>query len=71
MPENQTVWKSNNQEVKLKKKHSSRPVGGEEMGSQGGEDSRQGTGWRTGVGKAAEREVPHLCADTPEGTTGE
>ena len=33
----------------LKKKHSSRPVGGSETGSQGGEDSGkvagEGTGW--------------------------
>ena len=31
----------------LKKKHSPRPVGGAEMGSQGGEGSQQGGGWRT------------------------
>ena len=46
----------------LKKKHSSRPVGGMEMGSWSGEDSQQGGGWRTtgqseaeasGSGKAA------------------
>ena len=36
----------------LKKKHSSRPVGGSEMGSRGREDSWQGHGWRTRVGKA-------------------
>ena len=30
----------------LKKKHSSRPVGGAEMGSWGGEDMQQGCGWR-------------------------
>ena len=35
----------------LKKKHSIRPVGGAEMGSQGEEDSWLGSGWRTGVGK--------------------
>ena len=35
----------------LKKKHSSRLVGGAEMGSWGREDKRQGTGWRTCVGK--------------------
>ena len=32
----------------LKKKHSFRPVGGAEMGSQGREDLWQGGGWRTG-----------------------
>ena len=32
----------------LKKKHSSRPVGGAEMGSWGGEDSYQGRGWQSG-----------------------
>ena len=37
LPENQTVWKSDNQRVK--KKHSSRLVGGAEMGSRGGEDA--------------------------------
>ena len=33
----------------LKKKHSSRLVGGVETGSQGGEDMRQGSGWRTHI----------------------
>ena len=37
----------------LKKKHSSRLVGGVETGSQGGEDSQQGGSWRTGTGKVA------------------
>ena len=37
----------------LKKKHSSRPVEVVEMSSQGGEDSQQGSGWRTGAGEAA------------------
>ena len=37
----------------LKKKHSSRPVGGAETGSWGGEDSQQGNGWRTGAGEVA------------------
>ena len=32
----------------LKKKHSCRLVGGEEMGSRGREDMQQGCGWRTG-----------------------
>ena len=41
----------------LNKKHSSRLVGGAEMGSQGGEDSQQGSSWRTGVGAAAARGV--------------
>ena len=31
----------------LKKKHSSRSVGGVEMGSRGNEDAWQGGGWRT------------------------
>ena len=31
----------------LKKKHSSRPVGGAEIGSWGGEASQQGDSWRT------------------------
>ena len=33
------------------KKHSFRPVGGAETGSQGGEDSQQDGGWRTRVGE--------------------
>ena len=37
----------------LKKKHSSRPVGGMETGNQGGEDAQGGGGWRARVGKAA------------------
>ena len=32
----------------LKRKHSLRLVGGVEMGSQGGEDAWQGSGWQTG-----------------------
>ena len=32
----------------LKKKHSSRPLGGVDMGRQGREDSQQGSGWWTG-----------------------
>ena len=40
LPENQTVWKSDN--LELKKKHSSRLVKGVEMGRQGREDC-----WRT------------------------
>ena len=36
----------------IKKKHSSRPVGGVEMGSQGGEDAWQGSDWRIWVGEA-------------------
>ena len=38
----------------LKRKHSSRLVGGEEMGSWGREDSQQGGCWRTGVGKVVD-----------------
>ena len=37
----------------LKKKHSSRQVGGVEKGSWGEEDSQQGGGWRTEAGSAA------------------
>ena len=49
----------------LKKKHSSRPVGGAETGSQGGKDSWEGSK------QLVDRAVPHLCADKPGGTTGE
>ena len=65
----------------LKKKHSSRPVGRAEMGSQGGEHSQQGCSWRTMVGKAVivdpvrwwlvDQAVPHLRADKLGGKTGE
>ena len=37
----------------LKRKHSLRLVGGVEMGSQGGEDTRRGGSWRTRAGKVA------------------
>ena len=59
LTENRTVWKSDTKEIK--KKHSSRPVGGVEMGSQAERIYRQGGSWQTqgggglwsGVGKAA------------------
>ena len=38
LTENRTARKSDTKEIK--NKHSSRPVGGAEMGSRGGEDSR-------------------------------
>ena len=41
LPENQTVWKSDNQGVK---EETSRPVGGAEVGSWGGEGSLKGVG---------------------------
>ena len=45
LTENRTARKSHTKEIK--NKHSSRPVGGAEMGSQGGEDTRQGGGWQS------------------------
>ena len=49
LTENQTARKSDTKEIK--NKHSSRPVGGVETGSRGGEDSRcrggTETGWRS------------------------
>ena len=45
----------------LKKKHSSRLVGRAEMGSWGREDSRHGSGWRTGVGGGWWRGWSHIC----------
>ena len=56
----------------LKKKHSSRLVGGAEMGSWDGVDSGQSGGWKTGAGEAEADGVggPTLaCGET--GTTGE
>ena len=57
----------------LKKKHSSRPVGGAEKGSQGREDVEQGGSWRTRQAKwqLADQVDPHLCAEKLGGTTGE
>ena len=58
-------------------KHSSRPVGGVEMGSQGREDSQQGGGWQSqrggrlwnGAGQAA-ASIPHkVVAGRPCGPT--
>ena len=46
LTENQTARKSDTKEIK--NKHSSRWVGGAEMGSQGGEDSCCGGGTETG-----------------------
>ena len=54
----------------LKKKHSTRPVGGVDINSQGGEDVLQGSRWRTGRARQ-QLVVPYLCADKPGGTTGE
>ena len=51
LTENQTVWKSNNQGVKEDTFIQTSGRGGEEQ--SGREDSQQGSGWRTGVGKAA------------------
>ena len=45
----------------LKKKQSSRPAGGVEMGSWGREDSWQGGGWRTGVGGGWQSRQSHIC----------
>ena len=44
----------------LKKKHSSRSVGGTEMGS-----------WVEGTLCMEDQAVPHLCVDKPGGTPGE
>ena len=57
----------------LKKKHSFRPVGGAEMGSQGREDARQGSSWRTGEGKvmAGGAAGPTFVCDNWGGTAGE
>ena len=45
----------------LKKKHSSRPLGGAKTGSRGGEDSPQGSGWRTQRGSGWWSRQSHLC----------
>ena len=72
-----TVWTTK----EIKKKHSSRPVGGAEMGSWGGEDLRRGlvakqqmvdpARWwiveQTGqaVRQLADPATPHSCIDKP------
>ena len=57
----------------LKKKLSHRLPGGAESGIWGGEESRQGSGWRTGAGRQwlVDWAVPHLCTDKPGGTAKE
>ena len=71
LTENQTAWKSDDQE--LKKKHSSRPVRGVEMGSRVGRiHNKVAAG---GLGQVrqnlVEWAVPHSCTDKLGGTTGE
>ena len=57
---------------KLRKKHPSIPVGVEEIGSRGGEDSQQGGGSQTRQGGGWQRGVvPYLCADKLGRTTEE
>ena len=51
LPENQTVWKSNNQGVKEETFIQTSRRSGD--GQPGGEDSWQGSSWRTRTGKAA------------------
>ena len=65
----------------LKKKYSSRQVGGAETGSQAerthSKAAARGLGWaRQWLAEwvrqlLADQVVPHLCADKPGGTTGE
>ena len=65
----------------LKKKHSSRPVGGAEMGSWAEKTCSKAAAGRLGWARQqftdwarwqlAEQAVPHLRADKPRGTTGE
>ena len=53
----------------LKKKHSSRPVGGAEMGSMVREVSLQGSSWRTQAGEAAVGRPVQVVAHGPGGPT--
>ena len=59
MTENRTVWNLTTKEIK--KKHSSRLVGGVETGSRGREDSQPGSGWRTGQGAGLQTRRSHIC----------
>ena len=57
----------------LKKKHSSRPVGGVEMGSWAKRTLAKlaaGGPWQARK-QLVDHTVPHLCGDKPGGTTGE
>ena len=47
LPENRAVWKSNNQGVKEETFIQTGRRGGDRQ--RGGEDTRQGSSWRTGV----------------------
>ena len=60
----------------LKKKHSSRLVGGAEMGNEHEEELRQGGRWQTRWARLMLQQlmahtVPHLPVEKPGGTTGE
>ena len=59
LPENQTVWKSDNQGVKEETFTQTGRKGGD--GHPGGEGSRQGSCWRTRVGKVV---AGRLCGPT-------
>ena len=45
----------------IKQKHSPRPVGGAETGSQGGEDLQKSDGWKTGAGHSWQSGQSHIC----------
>ena len=68
LPENQTVWKYETKE--LKKKHSSRLVGGGRE-RQPGQRECTARQWLEGRVCEADWVVPHSCADKLGGTTGE
>ena len=53
----------------LKKKLSSRWVGGVEMGSRGGEDKQQGCGWRPGAGERVAGQLGEAVAGRAGGPT--
>ena len=70
MLENRTVESPTTKE--LKKKHSSKPVGGAETGTWGGEDLQQGSGWTTSwshICMGINREE-HLGSETDHATQG-
>ena len=59
----------------LRKKHASRAVGGEETGSQGGEDPWQGSDWQTrwfhiGVQISQEEQLGSETDHTTQGSSG-
>ena len=59
MPGNQIIWKSDNQGVKEETFIQTGRKG--EDGQTGGEESQQGSNWRTGLGGSRQSGQSHIC----------